>query len=178
VTKQDRPTALELIAATREFLETEVMPALDPRRSFHARVAANVLAIVGRELAGEEDGLVTEWRGLAALLGVSGEQPAGTAALRDSVRAMTTSPTASSWRRRRRTLARRSAPTFAPSYREAAVANRYVEPARGERRLARRAAAESLRGGLEPARVVTSSSARRRGPIARCSRVVRSTRRS
>ena len=87
---QDRPTALELIAATREFLETEVMPALDPRRSFHARVAANVLAIVGRELAGEEDGLVTEWRGLAALLGVSGEQPAGTAALRDSVRAMTT----------------------------------------------------------------------------------------
>jgi hypothetical protein len=87
---QDRPTALELIAAAREFLETEVMPALDPRRSFHARVAANVLAIVGRELAGEEDALVAEWCGLAALLGTAGEQPAGTAALRTAVRSLTT----------------------------------------------------------------------------------------
>jgi hypothetical protein len=86
---QDRPTALELIAAAREFLETEVMPALDPRRSFHARVAANVLAIVGRELAGEEDALGAEWRGLAALLGTAGEAPPGTAALREAVRALT-----------------------------------------------------------------------------------------
>lgn len=86
---QDRPTALELLAAAREFLESEVVPALDARRSFHARVAANVLAIVGRELLGEEDALVAEWRGLAALLGVAGDQPAGTAAWRESVRALT-----------------------------------------------------------------------------------------
>jgi hypothetical protein len=86
---QDRPTAQELLAAAREFLESEVVPALDARRSFHARVAANVLAIVGRELLGEEESLAAEWRGLAALLGVAGDQPAGTTAMRAAVRALT-----------------------------------------------------------------------------------------
>ena len=45
-----RPTASELVAAVREFLEDDVMAATDGRVRFHARVAANVLAIVGREL--------------------------------------------------------------------------------------------------------------------------------
>lgn len=52
---QDRPTMEELVAAVEEFLRDEVMPRLDGRPAFHARVAANVLGIVRRELAtGEE----------------------------------------------------------------------------------------------------------------------------
>jgi hypothetical protein len=50
-TVHDLPTAAELLEAVREWLETEVMPATDERLRFHARVAANVLAIVERELA-------------------------------------------------------------------------------------------------------------------------------
>ena len=46
----DRPTRRELLATIRAFLEGEVMPALEGRRAFHARVAANALGIVEREL--------------------------------------------------------------------------------------------------------------------------------
>lgn len=66
---QDRPSAAELLDAVRGFIESEVIPALEGRRKFHARVAANVLAIVGRELAAEEAQLDAEWRGLSELLG-------------------------------------------------------------------------------------------------------------
>jgi len=86
---QDRPTALELLDAVRVFLEEEAMPALDPRLRFHARVAANVLAIVGREIAGEEEQLAAEWARLAALSGDAGERPASRAALAAAVRART-----------------------------------------------------------------------------------------
>src|SRR5947208_3263750 len=51
---QDRPDVRELLDAVRGFLEEDVVPALEGPRQFHARVAANVLAIVGRELAGVE----------------------------------------------------------------------------------------------------------------------------
>jgi hypothetical protein len=44
------PSTAELVRAVREFLEQDVMPATDGRLSFHARVAANVLAQVEREL--------------------------------------------------------------------------------------------------------------------------------
>lgn len=46
----DPPTAGELVAAVGEFLREDVMPATEGRLQFHARVAANVLGIVGREL--------------------------------------------------------------------------------------------------------------------------------
>jgi aminoglycoside phosphotransferase (APT) family kinase protein len=45
-----RPTASELLDAVREFLTGQVMPATTGQTAFHARVAANVLAIVAREL--------------------------------------------------------------------------------------------------------------------------------
>ena len=45
------PTAGELAQAVREFLEGEVMPAADGRLRFLARVAANVMAQLERELA-------------------------------------------------------------------------------------------------------------------------------
>ena len=88
---QDRPTALELLAAVRAFLEEDLVPTLDGRRRFHALVAANVLGIVERELATEEETLTAEWQRLVALDGDTGVARPGTlAALRDDVRARTT----------------------------------------------------------------------------------------
>lgn len=45
-----RPSATELLAAARTFLTADVQPATTGRTAFHARVAANVLATVEREL--------------------------------------------------------------------------------------------------------------------------------
>jgi aminoglycoside phosphotransferase (APT) family kinase protein len=45
-----RPTASELLQAVREYLTTQVMPATTGQLAFHARVAANALGIVMREL--------------------------------------------------------------------------------------------------------------------------------
>jgi hypothetical protein len=49
-TGTDRPTAAELAAAVREFLETELLPTLDDHRlRFRTLVAMNALSIVERE---------------------------------------------------------------------------------------------------------------------------------
>lgn len=45
-----RPTADELVAAVAEFLETDVRAATSGQVNFHARVAANAMRIVEREL--------------------------------------------------------------------------------------------------------------------------------
>jgi aminoglycoside phosphotransferase (APT) family kinase protein len=45
-----RPTASELLDAVRGYLTGQVMPATSGQLAFHARVAANALAIVAREL--------------------------------------------------------------------------------------------------------------------------------
>lgn len=45
-----RPTAAELVAAVAEFLETDVRSQTSGAVNFHARVAANVLRTVEREL--------------------------------------------------------------------------------------------------------------------------------
>jgi aminoglycoside phosphotransferase (APT) family kinase protein len=45
-----RPTATELLEAVREYLLGSVLPQTSGQLSFHARVAANALAIVSREL--------------------------------------------------------------------------------------------------------------------------------
>jgi hypothetical protein len=46
----NRPTAAELVAAVAEFLESDVRDATTGAVNFHARVAANVLRTVEREL--------------------------------------------------------------------------------------------------------------------------------
>jgi hypothetical protein len=46
----DRPTASEMVEAVREWLENEVTASTGGRLSFHARVAANMLAMVEREM--------------------------------------------------------------------------------------------------------------------------------
>ena len=86
---QDRPGVCELLDAVRAFLEEEVVPALEGPRQFHARVAANVLSIVGRELASEEAGLLAEWERLARVLGEASAPPARLDALRAAVRERT-----------------------------------------------------------------------------------------
>jgi hypothetical protein len=65
----DRPSATELLAAVERFLEETAVPALEGPAKYHARVAANVVRIVARELATEDAHLAREWDGLTALLG-------------------------------------------------------------------------------------------------------------
>ncbi len=69
---QDRPSAAELLEAVREFLEQEVQPSLDGRGGFHARVAANALGIVERELVLGPSVDAPVVAGLSALLGKDG----------------------------------------------------------------------------------------------------------
>lgn len=82
----DRPSAVELLGAVRHFLEEEVVGALEGPRRYHARVAANVLAIVAREIESEEQQLVAEWARVAGLLGDPRPPPPGRAALREALR--------------------------------------------------------------------------------------------
>jgi hypothetical protein len=87
---QDRPTAVELLTAVREFLEQDVLPELEGRKRFHGLVAANVLAVVARELAGEETALVAEWQRLRQLLALDETVPPGRLdGLRAAVRELT-----------------------------------------------------------------------------------------
>ncbi|MBO0677526.1 hypothetical protein JRC04_08645 [Mycolicibacterium sp. S2-37] len=51
-----RPTAAELVAAVADFLDNEVRDATDGQVSFHARVAANALRTVERELRDASSG--------------------------------------------------------------------------------------------------------------------------
>jgi len=74
----DRPDAGELVAAVREFLEGDVMAATDGRVRFHARVAANALALVERELA-LSAAATTAQRQRFDALGVADERELGAA---------------------------------------------------------------------------------------------------
>lgn len=89
---QDRPAATELLAAVRGFLQQEVLPTLaDHRLKFRTLIAANVLAVVERELQGEEERLRQEWQRLGEVGMRSGEdaQPPSLAALRETIGAQT-----------------------------------------------------------------------------------------
>ena len=66
---QDRPTAVELLEAIREFLEQDVMPAVDGRVQFHTRVAVNALGMLERELRLGPELAAAECARLGALLG-------------------------------------------------------------------------------------------------------------
>jgi hypothetical protein len=73
---QDRPTAAELVAAVREFLERDVMTATEGRVQFHTRVAVNVLNTVERELQLGPALEPAERARAAALLGHDGDADA------------------------------------------------------------------------------------------------------
>lgn len=73
-----RPTSVELLEAVREFLAHEVVGQTEGSLEYHARVAANVVSIVGREI--ERGSAPLHRRALAlAGLGVADEQELCTA---------------------------------------------------------------------------------------------------
>jgi hypothetical protein len=83
----DRPDARELLEAVRRFLADEAVPALGGHLGYQARVAANVVAMVAREIEREPAHLEAEWRGLAGLFAAAGEPPTDPAERRAQIRA-------------------------------------------------------------------------------------------
>ncbi len=82
---QDRPTYDELLARVERFLDEEIVPNAEGSRGFHARVAANAIRVVRRELEMEDEHLVSEWASFDALLGEAAA-PAGRMPLREALR--------------------------------------------------------------------------------------------
>jgi len=74
----DVPSPVQLLDAVREFIESDVLAATEGRVRFHARVAANVVAMVGRELELGPELAVAHARRLAGL-GVATEAELATA---------------------------------------------------------------------------------------------------
>lgn len=70
---QDQPTAIELLAVAAHFVRNEFLPQLTGHAAFNARVTANVLDIVRRELEVAPQANARELDRLAALLGETGE---------------------------------------------------------------------------------------------------------
>ncbi len=69
---RDTPETIELVQAVRGFVDS-LCSELTGHAAFHARVAANVLDIVAREIARDGTRRVTEQAALAALLGRDGD---------------------------------------------------------------------------------------------------------
>jgi hypothetical protein len=68
----DQPSIRELVTAVRDFLETKATPELKGHTAFHARVAANALGIVARQLELYGHASEEETKRLSALLGHDG----------------------------------------------------------------------------------------------------------
>lgn len=66
---QDRPTAIELLEAAAQFIDRDIVAVTEGSRQFQARVAANLMRIVAREIAAQEPQLRGEVAVLARLLG-------------------------------------------------------------------------------------------------------------
>ena len=69
----DQPSALELVTAVKEFIEKHAMPQLTGHTAFHARVAANALGIVARELEFGPKANQDELTRLETMLGIKGK---------------------------------------------------------------------------------------------------------
>ena len=69
---QDQPTAIELVEAVADFIRNHAMPQLQGHAAFHARVAANALDIVKRELEVAPTANAEEISRLKELLGRDG----------------------------------------------------------------------------------------------------------
>jgi len=69
---QDPPTIDELLASTSTFLREVAVPQLSGHAAFHARVAANALELVRRELALRPQAERVEHARLESLLGTHG----------------------------------------------------------------------------------------------------------
>lgn len=65
----DRPNIRELLDVVQSFLDEEIVPATKGRKQFLARVAANCVRMVDRELQLEGEQFERAWRGLDDLFG-------------------------------------------------------------------------------------------------------------
>ena len=72
---QDRPTAPELLEALAELLFADVREWVPRERRFQVLVAANVCAVVARELRAGEQASLDDVNLFRSLLGVEGPQP-------------------------------------------------------------------------------------------------------
>lgn len=70
---QDQPTAIELLEIAAEFVRDVAMPRLSGHAAFHARITANVLDIIRRELAIAPEANAKEVLRLERLLGETGD---------------------------------------------------------------------------------------------------------
>lgn len=66
---QDRPSAAELLATIGEYLDQDVLPLMQGNLRYHTLVAANLVAILGREVQAGLGPVRRERADLAALLG-------------------------------------------------------------------------------------------------------------
>jgi hypothetical protein len=69
---QDRPDPQALLGAVRDFLQNDALPQLEGRAKLHARVAANVVALVQRQLEFAPRSDAAELARLRALLARDG----------------------------------------------------------------------------------------------------------
>ena len=69
---QDTPNAVDLLQSVTAFLRNAAIPKLSGREAFDARVAANVLDIVARELCLAPEASAAEHERLRRLLGTDG----------------------------------------------------------------------------------------------------------
>lgn len=70
---QDQPTAVELLEIVAQFMRDEVVPQLSAHSAFNARVAANAIDIVRRELMLSPQSNALEIGRLETLLGETGD---------------------------------------------------------------------------------------------------------
>lgn len=84
---QDLPPAADIVAAVAEFIRADLLPKLEGRASFDARVAANALDIVSRELALAPVATAEETRRLRSLLQAEGDSAELNAILCERLRA-------------------------------------------------------------------------------------------
>lgn len=75
----DQPAAHEIVSVVREFIEQKVMPELKGHSAFHARVAANALGIVARELSKARPPPMPSMRASRRCLARMGRSPISTA---------------------------------------------------------------------------------------------------
>ncbi len=78
---QDTPTPSEILAAVARFLKSEAAPGLPGHLAFQARVAANALEMMSRQLHLAPAAEAAERERLTALLGQDGDLAALTAEL-------------------------------------------------------------------------------------------------
>jgi hypothetical protein len=84
---ENRPTAAELVIAVADWLRTDAMPALPGALGFQARVAANALGIVVRELEAGPGHFAADRASVAGLAEAEGTDRELLAALSARIRA-------------------------------------------------------------------------------------------